>query len=97
MSARQILGACALGAYLLVLGFLGGMVASAMRFDGQRAAVLSRLDEASARVRAQLMRFEHDAARSAESRDQSARSVPGALHAVSAKALEAYSAPPRPR
>ena len=63
MSARQIRGACALGAYLLVLGFLGGMLASAIRFDGQRAAILSELDDASARVRAQLMRLEHDAAR----------------------------------
>ena len=75
MSARQILGACALGAYLLVLGFLGGMIASAIRFDGQRAAILSKLDDASTRVRAQLMRFEHDAARSAEPRDASARSA----------------------
>jgi len=48
MSARQIRGACALGAYLLVLGFLGGMLASAIRFDGQRAAILSELDDASA-------------------------------------------------
>ena len=75
MSARQILGASALGAYLLVLGFLGGMIASAMRFGGQRAAILSRLDDASTRVRAQLMRFEHDAARSAEPRDVSAWSA----------------------
>ena len=78
MSARQILGACALGAYLLVLGFLGGMLASAIRFDGQRAAILSKLDEASTRVRAQLMRFEHDAARSTEPWDASVRSA--ALH-----------------
>jgi hypothetical protein len=63
MSARQIAGACMLGAYLLVLGFLGGMLASAIRFDGQRAAILSELDDASARVHAQLMRLEHDAAR----------------------------------
>ena len=75
MSARQILGACALGAYLLVLGFLGGMIDSAIRFDGQRAAILAKLDDASTRVHAQLMRFEHDAARSAEPRDESARSA----------------------
>ncbi len=68
MSARQIRGACALGAYLLVLGFLGGMLASAIRFDGQRAAILSELDDASARVRAQLMRLEHDAARTVANR-----------------------------
>ena len=78
MSARQIRGACVLGAYLLVLGFLGGMIASAIRFDGQRAAILSRLDDATTRVRARLMRFEHDAARSAEPRDESAR--PTSLH-----------------
>ena len=68
MSARQIRGACALGAYLLVLGFLGDMLVSAIRFDGQRAAILSKLDDASTRVRAQLMRLEHDAARTAAHR-----------------------------
>jgi hypothetical protein len=68
MSARQIRGACALGAYLLVLGFLVGMLVSAIRFDGQRAAILSELDDASTRVRAQLMRLEHDAARTATHR-----------------------------
>jgi hypothetical protein len=47
MSARQIAGACSLGAYLLVLGFLGGMITSAIRFDGQRAAILSMLDDAT--------------------------------------------------
>ena len=75
MSARQILGACALGAYLLGLGFLGGMLASAIRFDGQRAAILSRLDDASTRVRVQLMRFEQDAARAAEPRDERSASL----------------------
>jgi len=68
MSARQIRGACGLGAYLLVLGFLGGMLVSAIRFDGQRATILSELDDASTRVRAQLMRLEHDAARTAAHR-----------------------------
>ena len=68
MSTRQIRGACALGAYLLVLGFLGGMLVSASRFDGQRTAILSKLDDASTRVRAQLMRLEHDAAPTAAHR-----------------------------
>jgi len=68
MIARQIRGACTLGAYLLVLGFLGGMLVSALRFDGQRAAILSKLDDTSTRVRAQLMRLEHDAARTAAPR-----------------------------
>ena len=75
MSARQIRGACALGAYLLVLGFLGGTIASAIRFDGQRAAILAKLDDASTRARAKLMRFEHEAARSAGRRDESAPSA----------------------
>lgn len=64
-----------LGTYLLVLGFLGGMIFSDIRFDGQRAAILSRLDDASTRARARLMSFEHDAARSAERRDESAPSA----------------------
>jgi hypothetical protein len=75
MSARRIAGACMLGAYLLVLGFFVGMIASAMRFDAQRAAVLSKLEDATTRVRVQLMSFEHDAARSAEPRDASATSA----------------------
>lgn len=75
MSARRIAGACVLGTYLLVLGFFVGTIASAMRFDAQRAAILSRLDDASTRVRAHLMRFEHDAARSAEPQDESVRSA----------------------
>jgi hypothetical protein len=68
MSARQIRGACALGAFLLALGFLVGMLVSAIRFDGQRTAILSKLDDASTRVRAQLMRLEHDAAPTAAHR-----------------------------
>ena len=75
MSARQIAGACMLGAYLLVVGFFGGVIVNAIRFDGKRAAVLSRLDDATGRVRAHLMRFEHDAARSAEPRDASVASA----------------------
>jgi hypothetical protein len=75
MSARQIAGACTIGAYLLVLGLLGGMVVSAMRFDAQRTAILSRLDDASTRVRAQLMRFEQGAARAAEPRDERSASL----------------------
>ena len=68
MSARQIRGACALGAYLLVLGFLGGMLVSAIQFDGQRAAVLAELEDASSRARAKLMLLEHDATRTAAAR-----------------------------
>jgi hypothetical protein len=60
---RRIIGACLIGAYLVVVGVLGGMIVSAMRFDAQRAAVLAKLEAKSARVHHQLMRFEHDAAR----------------------------------
>jgi hypothetical protein len=75
MSARRIAGACMLGAYLLVVGFFVGIVTSAMRFDAQRAAVLSKLEDATTRVRARLMNLEHDAARSTEPRDASATSA----------------------
>ena len=64
MSARRLAVACMLGVYLLVMGFLGGMIVSAIRFDQRRAVILSKLDDASTRVHAKLMRFEHDAARS---------------------------------
>ena len=65
MSARRLAVACMLGVYLLVMGFLGGMIVSAIRFDQRRAVILSKLDDASTRVHATLMRVEHDAARSA--------------------------------
>jgi hypothetical protein len=63
MSMRLRFGAYALGAYLLIVGFLGGMIASAVRYDAKRQVVLSQLEDASTRVRAHLMRFEGDAAR----------------------------------
>ena len=63
MRPRQLAGACMLGLYLLVMGFLGGMIVSAIRFDQRRAVMLSKLDDASTRVHAKLMLFEHDAAR----------------------------------
>ena len=63
MSARQIQGAVLLAAYLVVMGFLGGMIVSAMRFDRQRSVVLSQLNDTSTRVRARLMDMEKDAAR----------------------------------
>ena len=84
MSARRVAGACVIGAYLLVVGFFGGMIASAIRFDGQRGAILAKLDDASTRARARLMRLEHDAAPSPESRDESAGSA----------SLRASAAPP---
>jgi hypothetical protein len=82
MSARRIAGACMLGAYLLVLGFFVGNIASAIRFDAQRAAVLAKLEDATTRVRARLMSLEHDATRSAEPRDASATSASVHLNQV---------------
>ena len=64
MSRRQLAAACMLGGlFLLVMGFLGGTIVSAIRFDQRRAVILSKLDDASTQVRAKLMLFEHDAAR----------------------------------
>ena len=65
MRARHHVIACLVGAYLLAMGFLGGMIVSAMRFDGQRAAILSELEDASTRGRAKLILLEHDATRTA--------------------------------
>jgi hypothetical protein len=63
MSPRQLVFAGIVGAYLLSMGFFGGMVVSAIRFDQRRTAILTELDDASTRVRATLMLLEHDASR----------------------------------
>ena len=68
MSPRQLVGAGLVGTYLLGMGFLSGMIVSHIRFDQRRADVLSQFDDASTRVRAKLMLFEHDAARPVEHR-----------------------------
>ena len=65
MRPRQLGAACIVGAYLVGMGFLGGVIVSAIRFDHRRAAILAELDDASTRVRAKLMHFEHDAVRPA--------------------------------
>lgn len=65
MSPRTIVVGCMVGVYLLEMGFLGGTIVSAIRFDQRRAVILKELDHASSRVRARLMVFERDAARSA--------------------------------
>ena len=65
MKPRYVAGACTLGGYLLVMGFLVGTIYSAMRFDERRAVILSELDNTSSRVRAKLMLLEHDATQSA--------------------------------
>ena len=65
MSSRQIVGVGVVGVYLLGMGFLGGIIVSAIRFDQRRAVILSDLEDTSTRVRAKLMLLEHDAARTA--------------------------------
>ena len=68
MSTRRLVLACLVGSYQLGMGFLGGMVVSAMRFDHRRAVTLAELDDMSTRVRAKLMLLEHDASRTAAQR-----------------------------
>jgi hypothetical protein len=63
MSPRQLVCAGIVGAYLLGMGFLGGMIVSAIRFDQRRATILAELDDTSTRMRAKLMLLEHDASR----------------------------------
>jgi hypothetical protein len=65
VSPRQLVLASVVSAYLLGMGFLGGTIASAMRFDQRRAVILSQLEGDSARVRGTLMLLERDATRSA--------------------------------
>ena len=65
MSGRQLVIASIVGSYLLGMGFLGGMIVSAIRFDQRRAVILSELEDTSSRVRGKLMLLEHDAARTA--------------------------------
>ena len=68
MSPRRLAGACMLGAYLICMGFLGGTIYSAIKFDQRRAAVLAQFEESSTRLRAKLMHFEHQAERTAVTR-----------------------------
>ena len=58
-----------LGIYLLGLGFLGGILTERVRFDRQRAAVLSRYDELARTWRAYLIRRELPSAPGHEGRD----------------------------
>ena len=68
MSTRRLVLACLVGTYLLTMGFLGGTIVSAIRFDHRRAVILAELDDMSTRVRAKLMLLEHDATRTAAQR-----------------------------
>ena len=54
--------------YLLVVGFLSGMIVDRIRFDETRSVLLARLEEDSHRVHKRLMAIERE-----ESRE---RSVP---------------------
>ena len=55
---RRITMLCGVGVYLVVLGFLGGIVAERIRFDRQRTVILQRYDSAVRRVHEQLMALE---------------------------------------
>ena len=68
MSLRKIVVGGIVGLYLLGIGFLGGLIVSAIRFDQRRDVILSDLEDSSARVRARLMLLEHDASRTAAPR-----------------------------
>ena len=63
MRSRRIVCAGVGGVYLVGIGFLGGILASAIRFDQRRAVILSELEDRSALVHARLMLLEHDALR----------------------------------
>ena len=56
--------------YLLVVGFLGGMIVDRIRFDETRSVLLARLEEDSQRVHQRLMAMEW--------RDSREGSIPGA-------------------
>ena len=68
MRTRRLVLACLVGSYLIAMGFLGGMIVSAMQFDHRRAVILGELDDTSTRVHAKLMLLEHDAPRTAAQR-----------------------------
>jgi hypothetical protein len=51
--------------YLGGIGFLSGIVVERMRFDLQRAAVLTRLADTEKRLHAHLMDIERDSRRAA--------------------------------
>jgi hypothetical protein len=55
---RSTVIAAALGAYLIGLGMLAGVVLDRMHYDRQRAEVLSRYEEALRQWRGYLMTLE---------------------------------------
>jgi hypothetical protein len=49
--------------YLLVVGFLSGMIVDRVRFDETRSVLLARLEEDSHRVHQRLMAIEREESR----------------------------------
>ena len=49
--------------YLLVVGFLGGMIVGRVRFDASRSVLLTRLEQDTHRVHERLMALEHEDSR----------------------------------
>jgi hypothetical protein len=49
--------------YLLVVGFLGGMIVDRVRFDASRSVLLTRLEQDTHRVHERLMALEREESR----------------------------------
>jgi hypothetical protein len=49
--------------YLLVVGFLGGMIVDRVRFDASRSVLLTRLEQDTHRVHERLMALEREGSR----------------------------------
>jgi hypothetical protein len=49
--------------YLLVVGFLGGMIVDRVRFDASRSVLLTRLEQDTHKVHERLMALEHEDSR----------------------------------
>lgn len=58
MSRRRRVLALGLGLYAVVMGFLAGMLLERVRFDVERASVLTRVASAEQRLHARLMDLE---------------------------------------
>jgi hypothetical protein len=49
--------------YLLVVGFVGGMIVDRVRFDASRSVLLTRLEQDTHRVHERLMAIEREGSR----------------------------------
>jgi hypothetical protein len=49
--------------YLLVVGFLGGMIVDRVRFDASRSVLLTRLEQDTHKVHERLMAIEREGSR----------------------------------